>query len=131
MFLKSRVPAKLAMLVLALPLALSAGPQGGAAREQKSVRAGTSWVVEMQGNPSTGYKWRLDQAGSENPSIVKVEDLGYGEAKTEGKKLLGAPAPQRFRLTGLSAGFAKLHFEYVQPWVGKPAKTEDIWVHVD
>ena len=24
-----------------------------------------------------------------------------------------------------AAGFAKLHFEYVQPWVGKQAKTED------
>jgi len=38
---------------------------------------------------------------------------------------------QHFRLTGLSAGFAKLHFEYVQPWVGKPAKTEDLWVRVE
>jgi len=131
MFRKSRLPAKFAMLLLALPLALSAGSQGAATRAQKSVRVGTSWVIEMQGNPSTGYKWRLDQAGSENPSIVKVEDLGYGAAKTEGKKLLGAPAPQHFRLTGLSAGFAKLHFEYVQPWVGKPAKTEDVWVRVE
>lgn len=107
----------LATLVLAAFLGSSVSLT---ARETKSLRIGTSWVVEMQGNPSTGYKWRLDPAGSENPSIVKVEDLGYGEAKG---KLLGAPAPQRFRLTGLSAGFAKLHFEYVQPWVGKPAKT--------
>lgn len=107
----------LATLVLAAFLGSSVSLT---ARETKSLRIGTSWVVEMQGNPSTGYKWRLDPAGSENPSIVKVEDLGYGEAKG---KLLGAPTPQRFRLTGLSAGFAKLHFEYVQPWVGKPAKT--------
>ncbi len=99
-----------------------------AAGETRHMRVGASWVVELQGNPSTGYKWRLDQAGSENPSIVKVDDLGYGEAKT---KLLGAPAAQRFRLTGLSAGFAKLHFEYVQPWVGKPAKSEDVWVRVE
>ena len=115
----------LATLVLAVLLASGTGL---GAREVKSLRVGASWVVEMQGNPSTGYKWRLDPAGSENVSIVKVEDLGYGEGKG---KLLGAPASQRFRLTGLSAGFAKLHFEYVQPWVGKPAKTEDISVRVD
>jgi inhibitor of cysteine peptidase len=125
----SRLPAKLAMLLFVLPFALSASAPGVAAHEQKSVRAGTSWVIEMEGNPSTGYKWRLNQAGSENPSIVKVEDLGYGEPK--GKKLMGAPAPQRFRLTGISPGFAKLHFEYVQPWVGKPDRTEDVWVHVE
>ena len=115
----------LATLVVAVLLACGAG---FAAHETKSLRIGASWVVEFEGNPSTGYKWRLDQAGSENPAIVEVEDLGYGEAKS---KLLGAPAPQRFRLTGLSAGFAKLHFEYVQPWVGKPAKAEDVWVRVD
>jgi predicted secreted protein len=120
-----KFPLTLAALGLAV-LLLAGG--GLAARETKSLRVGTSWVVEMQGNPSTGYKWRLDPAGSENPSIVKVEDLGYGEPKS---KLLGAPAPQRFRLTGLSAGFAKLHFEYVQPWVGKPGKTEDVWVRVE
>ncbi len=120
---------KLSLTLATLVLAVCSPPASAlAAREAKSLRVGTSWVVEMQGNPSTGYKWRLDPAGSENASIVKVEDLGYGEAKS---KLLGAPAPQRFRLTGLSAGFAKLHFEYVQPWVGKPAKTEDIWVRVD
>jgi len=120
-----KFPLTRATLVLAVMIASGVGL---AAHEAKSLRVGTSWVVEMQGNPSTGYEWRLDQAGSENASIVKVEDLGYGEGKG---KLLGAPASQRFRLTGLSAGFAKLHFEYVQPWVGKSAKTEDISVRVD
>jgi inhibitor of cysteine peptidase len=118
----------LATLALAFLLAASGGL---AARETKSLRIGASWVLELKGNPSTGYKWHLDHSGSENPSIVKVENLGYGEANGTGKKLLGAPAPQRFRLTGVSAGFAKLHFEYVQPWIGKPAKIEDVWVRVD
>ena len=122
----SKFHGKLAALLFGVLAIASAGV---AAREEKSLRVGTSWVMEMEGNPSTGYKWRLDAAGSENPSIVKVEDLGYGEPK--GKKLMGAPAPQRFRLTGVSAGFAKLHFEYVQPWVGKPEESEDVWVRVE
>jgi inhibitor of cysteine peptidase len=123
-----KFPLTFATLVLAVVIASGVGL---AANEAKSLRVGTSWVVEMQGNPSTGYTWRLDPGASENVSIVKVEDLGYGESKSSGKKLIGAPAPYRFRITGVSQGFAKLHFEYVQPWVGKPAKTEDIWVRVD
>ena len=68
----AKLSVKLAVVLVALLLASSAG---AAARQQKSVRTGESWVVEMQGNPSTGYKWRLDAAASADPSIVKVEDL--------------------------------------------------------
>jgi predicted secreted protein len=126
--------ASLASLLFVLPLAFSLSPQGAAARDQKSVRVGTSWVIELKGNPSTGYKWRLNEGSSENLAIVKVEDLGYGESSGSSKKghvMVGAPAPYRFRITGLSAGFAKLHFEYVRPWVGSPTKTEDVWVHIE
>jgi predicted secreted protein len=123
----SKIPAKLAMLLLALALAMSATTHSVGAREETSGRVGTSWVIELEGNPSTGYRWRLNQKESENPSIVKVEDLGYGEAKS---KLIGAPAPYHFRLTGLSPGLAKLRFEYVRPWEGKPEKTKDVWVRV-
>jgi Predicted secreted protein len=123
-----KISAGLCAALLALCLAFSVG--SAECNEQKSVRAGTSYVLELGGNPSTGYRWRLNQGSSENLAIVKVEDLGYGEAKSSGKKLLGAPAPYRFRITGLSPGFAKLAFEYVQPWVGKPAKTEQHEVHV-
>jgi inhibitor of cysteine peptidase len=124
-----RLLVKLAASLLVLGIACGTTPFSAEAKEQKSMRAGARWVFELEGNPSTGYKWRLNEAGSENLAIVKVEDLGYGEPK--GKKLLGAPAPQRFRITGLSPGFAKLHFEYVQPWVGKPEQTEDLWVRVE
>ena len=124
----SRTPATLASLLFVVLLVISLAPLAVAARDQKSVRAGTSWVFPIGGNPSTGYVWRLNKAGSENLAIVKVEDLGYGEG---GKKRLGAPASYRFRITGLAPGFARLHFEYVRPWVGKPSKTEDLWVRVD
>jgi inhibitor of cysteine peptidase len=125
-----KILAGLCAALLGFCLAFGAGVGNADGKKQKSLRAGTSYVLELEGNPSTGYRWRLNQGSSENLAIVKVEDLGYGEAKSSGKKLLGAPAPYRFRITGLSPGFAKLAFEYVQPWVGKPAKTEQHEVHV-
>ena len=127
----SRLPATLALLLIVVLFVFSLAPRAVAARDEKSVRVGESWVIELQGNPSTGYKWRLNEGASENLAIVKVEDLGYGEPAPSDKKLVGRPAPYRFRLTTLLPGSARLHFEYVQPWVGKPEETEDIWVRVD
>lgn len=103
----------------------------GASGEPLSLRVGHSATVEFEGNPSTGYRWRLDEAGSENPAIVAVVDLGYGASSSKGKKLIGAPEMQRFRITGLKAGSARLRFQYLQPWVGTPAEVDDVRVHVE
>lgn len=121
----SSVAALIAGLLMLAPAA------SGAVAAERTLSPGASFVFKLGGNPSTGYRWRLNAGASENPAIVKVEDLGYGEGKSSGKKLIGAPAPYRFRITGVSPGFAKLHFEYVQPWVGKPIRTEDLGVRVD
>jgi len=93
--------------------------------------SGASYIFELEGNPFVGYRWRLNPRASENLAIVMVEDLGYGEGKSIGKKLIGAPAPYRFRITALTPGFARLYFEYVHPWVGKSIKIETLGVRVD
>ena len=99
---------------------------------EKTLAPGTSFVFELTGNPSTGFVWRLNEAASENAGIVKVDDLGYGEAEGKGgKKLLGAPASYRLRITGLTSGSARLRFEYVRPWVGTPTKTKDLRVRIE
>jgi inhibitor of cysteine peptidase len=127
MKLAANVPATLSAALVAICLIF-----GGCleAQEQKSGRVGEIWVIEFEGNPSTGYKWRVDEAASENLSCVKLLDLGYGKPPPSDQKLVGRPAPYRFRIVGVSPGFTKLHFEYVQPWVGKPEETEDVWVRV-
>ena len=119
-------PARFAGAVLVALLVLSplaADAQRSAARQ---VRIGNSYVIELQGNPSTGYRWRLNASSSENLGIVKVADLGYSSAR---RGLIGAPAQQRFRITVTGAGFAKLVFDYVQPWEGKPSRVHEHWVH--
>jgi inhibitor of cysteine peptidase len=115
-----------ALLSAALPL------KDSRAAEMRELSAGASYVLDLEGNPSTGYRWRLDAGKSENAAILNVEDLGYGESDQPAgeKRRVGAPAPYRFRITGVAAGSAKLVFEYVQPWVGKAARTEEQAVHV-
>lgn len=103
-----------------------------AAEAAKTGAVGDSYVLVLEGNPSTGYRWQFNAANSENPAIVRVEDLGYGAApkQPDGKLLLGAPQPYRLRISLQSAGSAKLVFEYVRPWEGKPVRTFEQRVEV-
>lgn len=78
---------------------------------------GSSWEVEIEGNPSTGYRWLLDEARSTGLASVEVKALGYRDSATD---LLGAPALYVFRLTCLAPGEAHLVFAYVGP-TGEPS----------
>jgi predicted secreted protein len=120
-----------ALVIIGTLAVTSLALTGATARSERSINKGSSWEFHIQGNPSTGYVWRLNKGKSENLAIVKVEDLGYGAPEAQGKKKLGRPAPYRFRITGLSPGFAKLHFEYLRPWVGDPKNTEDLWARIE
>jgi inhibitor of cysteine peptidase len=120
---------------LAIPALLGAillGLAQSSTAETRALARGASYTLTLQGNPSTGYRWRLDAAKSENAAILKIEDLGYAQTEPPSgeKRRVGAPASYRFRITGVLEGTAKLIFEYVQPWVGKPGKIEEQTVHV-
>jgi predicted secreted protein len=70
------------------------------------------------------YRWKLNEARSENLRIFRIEDLGYrAAAKPQGKVMVGAPQSYRFRISLLSTGSARIAFEYVRPWEGKPIKS--------
>lgn len=119
-------------VIAALAIAALAAATAGIAAESKDLARGASYTLELPGNPSTGYSWRLDASKSENASIVTIEDLGYVKsAPPPGeKRRMGAPAPYHFRITGVSEGTATLVFEYVRPWVGKPVRMEELTVQV-
>jgi inhibitor of cysteine peptidase len=102
-------------------------PGAACSAEEIIVPVGSSYPLELEGNPSTGYSWRLDAAKSENAAIVEVENRGYVPG---GGDRVGAPAPYRFQITGIEEGSATLVFEYLQVWVGEPVKTEERTVRV-
>jgi inhibitor of cysteine peptidase len=87
-----------------------------------------SYEFQFEGNPSTGYQWRLNASASKGLDIVDVESLGYGEPTS---RLIGAPAPFRFRLTCTGSGTAELHFDYVSPDNTTIAQTHTHWARCE
>jgi predicted secreted protein len=115
----------------AVLLALAPGEVQAQASEMQ-VGVGDSATVELDGNPSTGFRWELDDGASENGNLVKVEDLGYAkrEVKPGERPVLGAPSKYRFLVTGLEAGSVKLVFNYGRGRDTPPAKTQEVSVEV-
>ena len=111
--------------VVALSIAVvQFAPAAGAAEAERTGAVGDSYVIELDGNPSTGYRWKLNEAKSENLRILRIDDLGYRAAeKPAGKLIVGAPAPYQFRVTLLASGSATIAFEYLRPWEGQPVKS--------
>jgi predicted secreted protein len=102
-----------------------------AAEAAKTGAVGDSYALELNGNPSTGYRWQISKVKSENLGILRVDDLGYSAAKKQqGKVLVGAPQSYRFRISLLSTGAARIVFEYVRPWEGKPINSFEQRVEV-
>jgi inhibitor of cysteine peptidase len=107
-------------------------PSFAANDETLQVSVGASATLELDGNPSTGYSWVLDTGASANAELVTVADQGYAAAAAEpGKRpVLGAPKKQKFEVTGVAAGEAKLVFNYVKAGEDAPAKTAEYVVEV-
>lgn len=120
-----------AVAAVAFLLVAGLAPGRAANDETLQVMVGATTTIELDGNPSTGYAWVLDAAGSENADLVSLADQGYAAAAAEpGKRpVLGAPKKQRFAVTGVAAGEAKLKFDYVRS-TGEAAKSVDVVVEV-
>ena len=109
------------------------GPVAYAANDENpQVSVGATTTLELDGNPSTGYRWVLDVAASDNTEIVTVSDAGFAKPAAEpGKRpVLGAPSKQRFEVTGVSPGEAMLVFYYVRSGDEAPSKTQEFLVEV-
>jgi len=74
-----------------------------------SLSVGASKTIVLSENPSTGYTWQLDTAGSSNLAIVRVNDAGYQPAHNG---LLGAPGSHRWQIEAQAPGTAKIVFAY-------------------
>jgi predicted secreted protein len=128
-----RRDARAVLATVAAAVALTLGAAGAMAQsEPQQVQVNESITVELDGNPSTGYRWELDDGASEDSNLVKVEDLGYAkrELKPGERPLLGAPSKYQFRITGLEAGTAKRLFMYVRDKSTPPGKTQEVAVEV-
>lgn len=115
---------RLAVLCIAAMVVMAAP---GAAHAQKILRIGETWNLQLEGNPSTGYAWRLDSGASDGLSRVKVKSLGYADAPKRRPVMVGVPAPFGFRIRCAQQGYARLAFVYVGP-TGKRARRHNVSV---
>ena len=72
-------------------------------------------VIELGGNPTTGYTWNYQ---IEDEAVVKVDE----EIRYLGKNgVVGAPSKFTYTIHSLKAGNTNIKFEYKRPWEQTPA----------
>ena len=105
---------------------------GALAAEQKlKLHPGERATIELQENPSTGYKWQIDRAGSSNPTIIRIDDGGFAEnGRANGRRLLGAPGSHRWSIEALSTGDARISFMYLRSWERTPIRRHEVIVQI-
>lgn len=113
-------PMILALAVMFLGLAVAVAP----AKDQRIFRSGVPFEYELEGNPGSGYTWKLNKETSSGLDIVKVDSLGYRTKSDGSQTLVGQPAPFVFRITCRKDGIAVLQFDYVGP-TGTKSKSQE------
>lgn len=94
-----------------------------------SLAVGTSKVVTLEANPSTGYAWRVDEAQSGDCAVA--EFAGYRD-KPDAAGRIGAPRLADFAITGAKPGECAIVLVYDRSWESKPpARTHTIAVTVE
>ncbi|MGZ5437409.1 MAG: protease inhibitor I42 family protein [Pyrinomonadaceae bacterium] len=73
-----------------------------------SARAGETFIVELEGNPTTGYQWELSE-GDEQFRMVEKDYAQPGSG-------IGAATKERFVIKALKPGSTALTFTYKRPW---------------
>jgi inhibitor of cysteine peptidase len=109
------------LLLIATMLAACGAAQS--ADQTFRLARGQQATVELQENPSTGYRWQVDVSSSTNLSILRLEDRGFASGAGDSRKpLLGAPGVHRWSIAALSAGSARVTFVYRRPWESAPVR---------
>lgn len=101
-------------------LAMIGSPRSGDAAPLQG-----TWEFALDGNPSTGYRWMLDEAASDEAGFLAVTLVGYKPVST-GR--LGAPAPFVIRMQCKAEGEARLVFVYVGPTGTLSDERHETWV---
>jgi predicted secreted protein len=135
-FQEARVPVVLFRMFImgsAWAAAMLAVPQTVLAQATPiQITVGETATLQLDGNPSTGYTWALDDVPAAYSNTVSVDVRGYGarDLKPGERPLLGAAQKFRVLLTGIAPGRASLVFKYVKGDTAAPATTKEFAVEV-
>jgi inhibitor of cysteine peptidase len=83
---------------------------------QISARVGETFVVELEGNPTTGYQWELSE-GDEQFRLVEKDYAQPGPG-------IGAATKERFAIKALEPGSTTLTFKHKRSWESEVLDTK-------
>ena len=92
-----------------------------------SIPSGTTFEVQLDGNPTTGYQWQYAETKS-----ASVRQLTKAQYKASQPARIGSGGDFTFRFKAEKPGSATLNFLYIRPWEKNisPARTFKINVEV-
>lgn len=90
------------------------------------VAVGQEFVIALDSNPTTGYRWSLAAPLPENVALVQT-----GYTPEEGP-LVGSDGKEYWRFGAVKAGSSTIELQYSRPWEsGEPETTRAFTVNVD
>jgi predicted secreted protein len=113
--------------LVAIALTLTIEAEARAADQTLRLAVGHSARVELEENPSTGYRWAVDGKASSGLSFVRISDRGFSE-RAGGKRLLGAPGIHRWDIQAVGPGTATVVFSYRRPWEASAVRSHAVAV---
>ncbi|GBE43367.1 chagasin family peptidase inhibitor I42 [bacterium BMS3Bbin10] len=82
-------------------------------------RTGEIVFLKLPGNPSVGYKWRLNKDLSKGLDLVKVDEIGWFMAQKGRSMFFQEQSMLNVAVRALSAGQADLAFDYYRRMGGR------------
>lgn len=92
------------------------------------VKAGNSFTITLNSNPTTGYRWKI--AGPVDERLIKLLSSGYIAPETG---LAGAPGKQEWVFKAITRGKVIIPFDYTRPWEkdAQPAETDNFFIIIN
>ncbi len=83
--------------------------------EQYQVSVGQQIVIELKGNPTTGYNWQRELSRKDRRRI-RIDGCGWKMKKISPKRMVGSPGTYVCKFTPVKTGNVKIIFLYQRPW---------------
>ncbi|WP_253705888.1 protease inhibitor I42 family protein [Bradyrhizobium sp. WD16] len=120
---------QMANLAMAVGAVMLASAETAAADQAFRLAVGQEAFVALTENPSTGYRWAIDEKASSNLSILQINDRGFSQ-DGGGKRLVGAPGIHRWSIQASKSGHASVTFAYRRSWEAASIRTHRVAVEV-
>lgn len=96
------------------------------------VKQGETIVIQLPGNPTTGYTWtREGKPNMENSSCESLDVKGSYQQKNSGMMMTGAGGVFSFEVTPKQSGSHLLKLVYARPWMKDAAPEKTFSIQID